>query len=153
MIDSKALARRLSRAFAFLVALAAATGAMAASPITVYKDAGCGCCVAWVDHLKANGFAVTVHDVRDVTPHKQKLGVPERLASCHTAIVDGYTLEGHVPATEIRRLLTERPKAKGLAVPGMPQGAPGMETGKLDPYNVLLFDTNGTTTVYRSYGK
>jgi hypothetical protein len=94
-----------------------------------------------------------VHEVRDMTPHKQRLGVPERLSGCHTAVAGGYTIEGHVPAAEIKRLLAERPKAKGLAVPGMPQGSPGMETGKLDPYDVLLFETNGTTRVYRSYGK
>ena len=136
---------------AALFALAALT--LAAPKVVVYKDPECGCCGAWVDHMKANGFSVTVHDVRDMAPHKQKLGVPERLASCHTAVVDGYTIEGHVPASEVKRLLKERPKAKGLAVPGMPQGSPGMETGKLDPYDVLLFDTGGRTSVYRSYGK
>lgn len=127
--------------------------ASAASGVTVYKDPDCGCCNAWVDHLKANGFAVKVHEVRDMTPHKKKLGVPERLASCHTAVVDGYTIEGHVPAAEIRRLLAERPRAKGLAVPGMPQGSPGMETGKIDPYDVLLFTNDGKASVYRTYGK
>ena len=132
---------------------AVTTFAFAASGVTVYKDPNCGCCAAWVDHLKANGFAVNVHEVRDMTPHKQKLGVPERLASCHTAVVDGYTIEGHVPAAEIRRLLAERPRARGLAVPGMPQGSPGMETGKLDPYDVLLFTSDGKASVYRSYGK
>ena len=121
--------------------------------IIVYKDPNCGCCTAWVDHLKANGFSVTVHDVRDRAPHKKKLGVPERLASCHTAVVDGYTIEGHVPASEIKRLLAERPRATGLAVPGMPEGSPGMETGKRDPYDVLLFDKDGKASVYKSYGK
>ena len=135
------------------VLLAFAGFAIAAPQVTVYKDPECGCCGAWVDHLKANGFAVKVHEVRDMTPHKQRLGVTERLSGCHTAVAGGYTIEGHVPAAEIKRLLAERPKAKGLAVPGMPQGSPGMETGKLDPYDVLLFDTNGTTRVYRSYGK
>ncbi len=133
--------------------LAFAGLAIAAPQVTVYKDPECGCCGAWVDHLKANGFAVKVHEVRDMTPHRQRLGVPERLSGCHTAVAGGYTIEGHVPAAEIKRLLAERPKAKGLAVPGMPQGSPGMETGKLDPYDVLLFETNGTTRVYRSYGK
>jgi hypothetical protein len=129
------------------------TFAFGAAGITVYKDPDCGCCGAWVDHLKANGFAVEVHEVRDMSPHKQKLSVPKRLASCHTAVVGGYTIEGHVPAAEIRRLLAERPRAKGLAVPGMPQGSPGMETGKLDPYDVLLFTSGGKASVYRSYGK
>ena len=144
------------RPFSWIVAVVlatVATFAFAASTVTVYKDPDCGCCGAWVDHLKANGFAVKVHEVRDMTPHKQKLGVPERLASCHTATVGGYTIEGHVPAAEIRRLLAERPRAKGLAVPGMPQGSPGMETGKLDPYDVLLFTSNGDSRVYGSYGK
>jgi hypothetical protein len=127
--------------------------AFGAAGITVYKDPSCGCCSAWADHLKAAGFAVTVHEVADVSAHKRRLGVPQRLASCHTAVVDGYTVEGHVPAADIKRLLLERPKATGLAVPGMPHGSPGMETGKREPYDVLLFDKAGKTTVYRSYGK
>lgn len=127
--------------------------ASAAERVTVYKDPDCGCCGAWVEHLKTNGFSVKVNDVRDMTPHKKRLGVPERLGSCHTAVVGGYTIEGHVPASDIRRLLAERPRAKGLAVPGMPQGSPGMETGKFDPYDVLLFDSRGKTTVYASYPK
>jgi hypothetical protein len=121
--------------------------------ISVYKDPNCGCCAAWVDHLKANGFKAQVHDVRDMTPHKKKLRVPDRLASCHTAVIDGYTIEGHVPASQIKRLLAERPKARGLAVPDMPQGSPGMETGKVDPYDVLLFTDNGGVSVYRSFGR
>ena len=144
---------QLIRASVAALLLAAGALALAAPPVTVYKDPGCGCCGAWVDYMKANGFSVTVHDVRDMTPHKHKLGVPERLASCHTAVIDGYTIEGHVPVADIRRLLAERPKARGLAVPGMPQGSPGMETGKLDPYDVLLFHTGGKASVYRSYGK
>ena len=138
---------------AAVVASLLAVSAFAAQTITVYKDPDCGCCGAWVEHLKANGFAATVHEVRDVTPHKQKLRVPERLGSCHTAVVDGYTIEGHVPAADIKRLLASRPKARGLAVPGMPQGSPGMETGKLDRYDVLLFMDDGSARVYSSYGK
>ena len=125
----------------------------AAQTITVYKDPNCGCCSEWVKHLQANGFQTKVHDVSDMTAHKQKLRVPERLASCHTAVVDGYTIEGHVPAADIKRLLANRPKARGLAVPGMPQGSPGMETGKLEPYDVLLFTDRGEATVFSSYGK
>lgn len=138
-----------------LAALLAITAfaATAAPALTVYKDPDCGCCGAWVKHLQQNGFAVTVHDVRDMTPHKQKLNVPERLQGCHSAVVNGYTIEGHVPASDIRRLLAERPRARGLAVPGMPQGSPGMETGKLDPYDVLLFQDDGSTRVFKSYGK
>ena len=145
--------QKLIRTTVAMLLLAAGATALAAPPVTVYKDPGCGCCGAWVDYMKANGFSVTVHDVRDMTPHKKKLGVPERLESCHTEVIDGYTIEGHVPVADIRRLLAERPKARGLAVPGMPQGSPGMETGKLDPYDVLLFQTGGKASVYRSYGK
>lgn len=151
-MESVTALKRLACRLIASALLASSAAVQSASPVTVYKDAGCGCCAAWVDHLKANGFPIAaVHDVPNMTPHKQKLGVPERLASCHTAVVDGYTIEGHVPASEIKRLLTERPKAKGLAVPGMPHGSPGMETGRVDPYDVLLFDANGKTRVYQSY--
>ena len=139
------------RTFAATLLLGLSALASAADTVTVYKDPDCGCCGAWVKHLQANGFRTKVHEVRDMSPHKKKLGVPEQLASCHTAVAGGYTIEGHVPAADIKRLLAERPRAKGLAVPGMPQGSPGMETGKFDPYDVLLFDTHGKTTVYRSY--
>ena len=145
--------QRISRALVALLLLGSAAIVMAAPLVTVYKDPNCGCCIEWVKHLQANGFQTRVHDVRDTAPHKQKLRVPERLASCHTAVVNGYTIEGHVPAADIKRLLAERPKARGLAVPGMPQGSPGMETGKVDRYDVLLFTDNGRSTVYRSYGK
>ena len=130
-----------------------ATGALAGPVATVYKDPDCGCCAAWVDHLRANGFSVTVHDAQNVSERKKKLGVPEALASCHTAVVEGYVIEGHVPAADIKQLLRERPRAMGLAVRGMPQGSPGMETGKFDAYNVVLFEKGGKTRVYNSYGK
>jgi len=113
--------------------------ASAAPAVTVWKAESCGCCGAWVDHMRKAGFPVTVHTVDDVDPVKARLGVPERLQSCHTAEVDGYVLEGHVPADSVARLLRERPAAKGIAVPGMPQGSPGMETGVKDPYHVVLF--------------
>ena len=113
----------------------------AAGGVTVWKAASCGCCGGWVDHMRKAGFAVTVHEVDDVDPVKTRLGVPARLQSCHTAEVEGYVLEGHVPADSVARLLRERPQAKGLAVPGMPQGSPGMETGHKDPYQVVLFGT------------
>ena len=144
-----ASARRLLSA----VLLGMTTTALAAPAIVTYKDPGCGCCAAWVEHLRANGFEVTTHDVRDMASYKQKFGVPDRLGSCHTAVVAGYTIEGHVPAADIKRLLRERPAAKGLAVPNMPHGSPGMETGRVDAYDVLLFDANGQTRVYKSYGK
>jgi hypothetical protein len=126
----------------------------AAGPVvTVYKDPACGCCSLWVKHLEANGFQVTVHNVENIAEYKQKLGVPRDAQSCHTAVVDGYTIEGHVPAAEIHRLLKERPQAKGLAVPGMPIGSPGMESATItnDNYRVLLFKSNGETSVYSEY--
>ena len=124
----------------------------AAPLVTVYKDASCGCCGVWVKHLEANGFVVKVHDVENMDQYKRTHGVPGSLRSCHTAVVDGYTIEGHVPAAEIHRLLKERPKAKGLAVPGMPIGSPGMESGStVQRYAVLLFNTDGTSSVYKQY--
>ena len=125
----------------------------AAPPVvTVYKDAFCGCCGVWVKHLEANGFVVKVHEVENMDQYKRTYGVPGSLKSCHTAVVDGYTIEGHVPAAEIQRLLKERPKAKGLAVPGMPTGSPGMEVGStVQRYAVLLFNADGTSSVYKQY--
>lgn len=116
----------------------------------VYKSPTCGCCKSWIDHVRKNGFVVEAIDVEDVTPYKKQHGVPLDLASCHTGIVDGYGIEGHVPADLIARLLKERPRgAKGLAVPGMPAGSPGMEVGgRKDPYDVVLFNTNGTRRVW-----
>jgi hypothetical protein len=120
-----------------------ATSAMAAE-ITVYKSPWCGCCTGWVDHMKANGFSVTVKEREDLSPIKRQYSVPENLESCHTAEIDGYTIEGHVPAEDVMRLLAERPKAKGLAVPGMPIGSPGMEQGsEKEAYPVVLFGDDG----------
>lgn len=117
--------------------------------ITVYKSPTCGCCTAWVDHMKANGFTVTVRDIENLTPIKADAGVPSRLQSCHTAIVAGYAIEGHVPADLVKKFLAEKPKLAGLAVPGMPVGSPGMEQGNTrQPYEVLTFDAQGRTTVY-----
>jgi len=114
-------------------------GAVAAPPVTVWKSPSCGCCGAWVEHMQAAGFPVTVVETEVMNPVKARLGVPMELASCHTAQVDGYTLEGHVPADAVKRLLAERPQGRGLAVPGMPQGSPGMETGVVEPYDIVLF--------------
>lgn len=120
--------------------------------ITVYKTPTCGCCVKWVDHLKANGFNVTVQDLADLASIKQQFSVPSDLQSCHTASVGGYTIEGHVPADDIKKLLAEKPKARGLAVPGMPVGSPGMEMGdRKDPYKVILYGEKGQQTVYASH--
>ena len=116
--------------------------------VDVYKDPTCGCCGNWVTHVRAQGFDTVVSDVRDIAAVKAKYHVPDQLRSCHTALVGGYVIEGHVPATDIRRLLKERPKVVGLAVPGMPIGSPGMEGPNARPYDVLTFDAAGKTTVY-----
>ncbi|KAA0579401.1 DUF411 domain-containing protein [Azospirillum sp. Sh1] len=116
--------------------------------VEVWKAASCECCEGWVRHMRAAGFEVTVHTVDDVTPMKRIAGVPDDLASCHTARVGGYVLEGHVPADDVRRLLAERPQARGLAVPGMPQDAPGMDMGVGQPYQVMLFGGAGGPQVF-----
>ena len=128
----------------------APVGIARAGEITVYKSPYCGCCGGWVRHMRANGFSVTVRDVEDVDPIKASHGVPERLASCHTALVDGYVIEGHVPADVVKRFLTERPDALGLAAPGMPGGSPGMEGAPREPYDIVMFDRQGGTSVYAS---
>lgn len=106
--------------------------------VIVYKTSYCGCCKEWVTYLQKNNFSVKIVDRDNLTPIKKRFGVPQKLQSCHTARVGGYTIEGHVPAADIRRLLKEKPKATGLAVPGMPVGSPGMGEGN-DKYNVVLF--------------
>ena len=123
---------------------------VAAGPVaTVYKSPTCGCCSLWGRHLEQEGFEVVAVDRNDMTAVKDSLGVPGDLASCHTAVIDGYVVEGHVPAASIRRLLDERPEARGLAVPGMPLGSPGMEQGDLrQSYDVLLVGPNGEAAVY-----
>jgi len=126
--------------------------AMAAAPvIEVFKSESCGCCAAWVDHLKANGFAPKVSNVANPSDYRERGGIPDELGSCHTAMVQGYAIEGHVPASDIRRLLAEKPKAKGLAVPAMPLGSPGMEGSRKDPFDVLLVQANGKTKVFKHY--
>ena len=118
--------------------------AEAGSPaILVHKDPNCSCCSGWVKHLKDAGFAVTVDETADLQPVRKWLAVPADLAACHTAEVDRYVVEGHVPAVAVRRLLAERPTAIGLSVPGMPAGSPGMEGGTPRPYDVVLFGKTG----------
>ena len=120
--------------------------------ITVWKSASCGCCQRWVDYLQDDGFEVTAHNVDDVVSIKQKLGMTNpALYSCHTAKVGGYIIEGHVPASDIRRLLDERPKLMGLAAPGMPQMSPGMLSIEPIGYDVLQFNTKQETIVFSSY--
>jgi len=150
----------LVRTIAIVAALGAAGVAVAASlrndtpdpaqgaVITVYKTPTCGCCAQWVEHLRGAGFQVRAVDLEDLTEIKQGSGVPIRYRTCHTAVVNGYVVEGHVPADLVKRMLAEKPKAAGLAVPGMPMGSPGMEGATKDAYEVLLFQKDGTATVY-----
>lgn len=181
---SPAYLRRLARAAALVVlSTAAACGsagsetapppadgvratAQAAAPATaptvnaggvkmvVYKTPTCGCCRAWVDHVKAAGFDVQVVDTANVQPIKDEHGVPGHLGSCHTAVVDGLVIEGHVPAEDIVRLLREKPQGvAGIAVPGMPRGSPGMEVpgGARDPYDVIAFSRQGRVSVFETH--
>lgn len=141
-------------AFCVSPALAHAAGERRNGPtIEVYKSETCGCCTQWVAHLQENGFKVKAHNVPNTAAYRARLGIPAALGSCHTAAVSGYALEGHVPAAEIRRLLAEKPRAVGLAVPGMPLGSPGMERPghAVDAYDVLLLRTDGRQEVYRRY--
>jgi hypothetical protein len=138
-------------ACAAVVGAVATTEAPPTPVVTVYKSPSCGCCKLWMDHLASNGFKVTGKDMDNVQPIKDELGVPGALGSCHTATVDGYVVEGHVPAADIKRLLKERPKVVGLSAPGMPSGSPGMEGGRKDPYDVLAFDARGRTTVFAKH--
>lgn len=115
-----------------------------ATEVTVYKSPYCGCCTAWSEHMRENGFEVTEIKRDDMDSIKRDMGVPEQLESCHTAVVDGYIIEGHVPADDVIKLLKERPKAKGLSVPGMPIGSPGMEQGDhKDRFVTIMFDDTG----------
>lgn len=117
--------------------------------ITVYKSPTCGCCKKWVSHLESNGFNVHAVNTANIKSIKEEYGIPANLSSCHTAIVNGYLVEGHVPAQDIQRLLQQRPEIKGLAVPGMPAGSPGMEQGNQKvPYEVITFSDQGKTGVY-----
>jgi hypothetical protein len=137
-----------------LVAAVAAAQRPQAPTVDVYKDPTCGCCALWVKHLEANGFVTRVKDVEDIAAFKTQHGVPAKARSCHTAVVNGYVIEGHVPAADVKRLLKDRPAVAGLAVPGMPVGSPGMEVGNtVQPYDVLAFDKQGQTRVYASYGR
>ena len=136
-----------------------AAPALAQAPTTneihVYKSPTCGCCNDWIKHLEANGFKVTATNIPDSRFYRARFGMPAKLGSCHTAVIAGYVVEGHVPAREIKRLLRERPKALGLSVPDMPVGSPGMDgpeyKGQVDPYDVLLVQKDGSATVYAAY--
>ena len=147
--------KRSLAALALALALLPAAQALAqATPIEVRKTNGCGCCLAWMEHLEENGFAPTGQDMFAGLLVRFKLdnGVPPRMVSCHTALVDGYVIEGHVPASDIRRLLAERPDAVGLAVPEMPLGSPGMDQSRWrEAYDVFLIRNDGSTEVFASY--
>ena len=148
--------RFILQASAALIAAVTAPWALAQTrpQVEVWKDPDCGCCKDWVAHLQANGFDVKVNDSGNAAA-RTRLRIPEKMGSCHTATVGAYALEGHVPAREIQRLLKEKPKAIGLAVPGMPIGSPGMDgalyRGRVDAYDVLLVLENGSSRVYKSY--
>lgn len=122
--------------------------------VVVYRSPTCGCCEAWVDHLKAAGVPVKVIEVQDTSTARRKHGLPAQFGSCHTGVVAGYVVEGHVPVAEVKRLLAARPQAIGLAVPGMPVGSPGMEAGdRKEAYAALLIDKTGRETVFAHYPK
>lgn len=134
---------------AALLGLAPHALAQRTETVTVYKSPTCGCCGEWVKHMQGNGFKVETHDLNDVSPIRRRYGIPGSLASCHTAVVGGYAIEGHVPAADIKRLLRERPRVIGLAVPGMVIGSPGMEQGAPQPYETLAFDAQGSRVFAR----
>jgi hypothetical protein len=120
--------------------------------VTVYKTPTCGCCGKWVEHLEADGFAVETIELENIGQIKLENGIPAELSSCHTALVDGYVIEGHVPAEDVKRLLAERPDIAGLAVPAMPIGSPGMEGPNPEPYEVIAFTEDGNAHTYASHG-
>jgi hypothetical protein len=136
-----------------LSSLLLSAAAMAADlpKVEVYKSATCGCCSRWADHMRQQGFAVTTNDVADVAAERRRLGMPDTESGCHTAVVGGYVIEGHVPASDVKRLLIERPKALGLAVPDMPKGSPGMESADPVPYQVRLVQTDGTFRTFANH--
>ncbi|MEJ1162000.1 DUF411 domain-containing protein [Prosthecomicrobium sp. N25] len=149
------LNRRVLLAGLLAFGAAPARAAVGKKPLVIVeKDPSCGCCNAWVEHLRAAGFPVRVIENDRLEPVKKARGIPRDLWSCHTAVVDGYVIEGHVPAAEIERLLADRPKAVGLAVPGMPIGSPGMEVANMAPeaYEVVAFGPSGTTPFARYLG-
>jgi len=140
--------------FLVIIGTSPASATDTASSIEVWKSATCSCCGAWVKHLEANGFSVKVNaaDAGALAELKREAGIGDKLASCHTAKIDGYVIEGHVPGTDIKRLIAERPEAVGLTVPGMPAGSPGMVQGAdFEPYDVLLIKKDGTTEVFAKH--
>jgi hypothetical protein len=154
MMSFRAVTRLTAGAALVAVAAVAVPGFATPSPapteIVVYKSPTCGCCNKWVDHMRANGFKVTTKDMDDLSELKADLGVSQSLSSCHTGVVAGYVIEGHVPADLVQKLLKEKPKVAGLTVPGMVMGSPGMEGPTKDKYDVLAFTADGKSRVYSS---
>ena len=134
-----------------VVGAATRARATALPEMIVYKSPTCECCNDWAKHLRANGLTVKAVEVNDLGPVRQRFGVPDRLAGCHTAVIGGYLVEGHVPAAAVKRLLAEKPSALGISVPGMPNGSPGMAGPKPEPFSVLAFDERGNANVFESY--
>lgn len=128
-----------------------AENAVADKEMTVYRSPTCGCCGKWIEHVKNNHFAVKDIVSNDMDAIKEKYGIPDKLGSCHTAIVDGYVIEGHVPAADIQKLLASKPDVVGLSAPGMPMGSPGMEMGGSQDYNVMSFDKDGKVQVFSEH--
>lgn len=143
------MARKISILLAMMALGTAGAGiAQTTGTVELYKSPYCGCCGKWAEHMTKAGFSVKTHEVEDVPGTRKKLGMPEKLGSCHTAKIGNYLLEGHVPAEDIKRLLKEKPKALGLAVPGMPAGSPGMDVPNSPPYETLLVQSDGSTRVF-----
>ena len=147
------MTRRSLLALFPVMLVAASRAARAQQTATVYKDPTCGCCSKWVELLRKEGFAVTANDVRDIAAIKDKYGVPQALRSCHTALINGYVVEGHVPLADVTRMLKEKTAIAGLAVPGMPIGSPGMEVQGVpaQAYKVIAFNRDGKTSVFVSH--
>lgn len=151
------ISRRLLLASGAVLGLGGAARAQTrgSRTLAVYKSPTCGCCEGWVAHMRQAGFTVAVHVVADPGTVRRARGLPDTVASCHTGVIDGYAIEGHVPAADVVRLLTERPDAAGLAAPGMPAGSPGMETpqGRKDPFDTLLVLRSGATRVFARHNR
>ena len=130
-----------------------AQGATRGEAMVVYKDPSCGCCGKWIEHMKAAGFTVSVQDTGNMDAIKKRYKVGKALQSCHTAVVGGYVIEGHVPAADVKQLLAAKPKMLGLTIPGMPASAPGMDMSPFQPYDVLAFDAAGNTTVFAKHAR
>lgn len=136
------------------IPVAACSRSAKAPELQVYKSPTCGCCGAWVEHIRASGLQAVVHETEDLNPVAARLGVPDALRSCHTAVIDGHFVEGHVPAADIKKLIAERPPARGIAVPGMPIGSPGMEQGdRRDAYVTLLVNRQGVARTFATHNR